>query len=143
MNALPFGLPQRILDGSPDAVLVSDRAGKILYWNAASERTFGFTGVEVLGSSMDVIIPERLRGGYWGGWNEVMGTGVTRYGAERLLAVPALHKDGRQLSVEFSIQLVTPHVPGPVLERAAALGVRGVTVETGPDEFVTTFTRKA
>jgi PAS domain S-box-containing protein len=222
MNALPFGLPQRILDGSPDAVLVSDRAGKILYWNAASERTFGFTGVEVLGSSMDVIIPERLRGRHWGGWNEVMETGVTRYGAERLLAVPALHKDGRQLSVEFSIQLVpddagriafvvavfrdvterfqrektlrqrvkelealpgaqrlvkrldarplkaqgihpveevlrdlaalcagetyelvTPHVPGPVLERAAALGVRGVTVETGPDEFVTTFTRKA
>ncbi len=33
---------------------------------------FGFTGVEVLGSSMDVIIPERLRGRHWGGWNEVM-----------------------------------------------------------------------
>jgi signal transduction histidine kinase len=31
---------------------------------------------------------------------------VTRYGAGDLLAVPALHKDGRTLSIEFSIQLL-------------------------------------
>ena len=56
---------------------------------------------------MDLIVPERLRGRHWGGWDQVMETGVTRYGAGQLLAVPALHKDGRQLSVEFSIQLLT------------------------------------
>lgn len=39
-------------------------------------------------------------------------------------------------------ELVTPHPPGPILERAAALGVRGTTVETGPEEFVTCFTRE-
>lgn len=38
-------------------------------------------------------------------------------------------------------ELVTPHLPEKVLERAAALGVTGATVETGPGEFVTTFTR--
>lgn len=38
-------------------------------------------------------------------------------------------------------ELVTPHLPGPVLERAAALGVRATTVETWPEEFVTTFER--
>lgn len=38
-------------------------------------------------------------------------------------------------------QLVTPHVPGPILERAAAIGVRGETAETGPEEFVTTFVK--
>ena len=35
-----------------------------------------------------------------------MRTGVTRYGEGQLLAVPALHKDGRQVSIEFSIQLL-------------------------------------
>ena len=35
-----------------------------------------------------------------------MTTGATRYGEGQLLAVPALHKDGRQISIEFSIQLV-------------------------------------
>jgi uncharacterized protein (DUF2249 family) len=39
-------------------------------------------------------------------------------------------------------ELVTPHVPGPILERAAALGVEGTTVQAGPEEFVTTFTRE-
>jgi PAS domain S-box-containing protein len=55
---------------------------------------------------MDFIIPERLRGRHWDGWETTMRTGVTRYGEGQLLAVPALHKDGRQLSIEFSIQLL-------------------------------------
>lgn len=38
-------------------------------------------------------------------------------------------------------ELVTPHVPGPILEKAAAIGVRGSTAEVAPEEFVTTFTR--
>ncbi len=106
MDELPDDLPRRILDGSPDALLVSDRGGAIRGWNAAAERLFGFSAAEALGQSMDLIIPERLRGRHWGGWDHVMETGVTRYGAGQLLAVPAAHKDGRQLSVEFSIQLL-------------------------------------
>jgi PAS domain S-box-containing protein len=106
MNALPDDLPGRILEGSPDAVLVSDRAGVIRGWNGAAERLFGFPAAEAIGVSMDLIVPERLRGRHWGGWGQVMESGVTRYGSGQLLAVPALHQDGRQLSVEFSIQLL-------------------------------------
>jgi nitric oxide dioxygenase len=106
MNGLPDDLPRRILEGSPDAVLVSDRGGAIRGWNGAAERLFGFTEAEALGASMDLIVPERLRARHWGGWDQVMASGVTRYGAGQLLAVPALHQDGRQLSVEFSIQLL-------------------------------------
>ncbi len=98
--------PRRILDGSPDAILVADREGKVRYWNAAAERVFGFSAAEAIGTSMDLIIPERLRGRHWDGWETTMRTGVTRYGEGQLLAVPALHKDGRQLSIEFSIQLL-------------------------------------
>jgi len=106
MNTLPDDLPRRLLDGSPDAVLVSDRDGLTRYWNAAAARLFGWSAEEVLGQSMDLIIPERLRGRHWDGWNRVMETGHTRYGDGQLLAVPAAHKDGRTLSVEFSIQLL-------------------------------------
>jgi PAS domain S-box-containing protein len=35
-----------------------------------------------------------------------MSTGLTRYGEGQVLAVPALHKDGHQISIEFSIQLL-------------------------------------
>ena len=104
--ALPPDLPVRILDSSPDAILICDSAGTVRYWNAAAERVFGFRTAEAVGASMDLIIPERLRARHWAGWEATMRTGVTHYGAGRLLAVPALHKDGRQVSIEFSIQLV-------------------------------------
>jgi PAS domain S-box-containing protein len=106
MSALPSGLSQQLFDGSPDAILVSDRDGVTRYWNAAATRLFGFTAEEAVGKSMDLIVPDRLRGRHWDGWNKVMETGVTRYGAGQLLAVPATHRDGRTLSVEFSIQLL-------------------------------------
>lgn len=106
MTSLPYDLAARILDGSPDAVMVCDRTGVVRYWNPAAERVFGFRGAEAVGSSMDFIIPDRLRARHWAGWDAAMTTGVTRYGEGHLLAVPALHKDGRQISIEFSIQLL-------------------------------------
>jgi hypothetical protein len=48
-----------------------------------------------------------------------------------------------RLGPDEAYELVTPHLPGPVLERAAALGVKSTSVQTGPDEVVTTFTREA
>ena len=106
MTPLPGDLCRRILEGSPDAVLVSGRDGLVRGWNPACTRLFGFSEAEAIGQSMDLIIPERLRGRHWAGWDHVMETGVTRYGDGQLLAVPATHKDGRTLSVEFSIQLL-------------------------------------
>lgn len=106
MTALTDHLSRRILDGSPDAILICDREGTVRYWSAAAERIFGFSGTEAVGASMDLIIPERLRSRHWAGWHTTMRTGITRYGAGQLLAVPALRKDGRQISIEFSIQLL-------------------------------------
>ena len=106
MMLLTHELAVRILDGSPDAVLVCDRAGVVRYWNSGARRIFGFDATEAVGVSMDLIIPERLRARHWAGWNASMQTGVTRYEQGELLAVPALHKDGRQISIEFSIQLL-------------------------------------
>jgi len=98
-------LCRRIVEGAGDAILFGDREGIIRYWNAGAAAMFGWSAVEAVGNSMDLIIPERLRGRHWGGWDVVMKTGVTRYGRD-LLAVPASRKDGSPLSIEFTIQLV-------------------------------------
>jgi hypothetical protein len=50
-------------------------------------------------------------------------------------------RDLAALGPDEAYELVTPHAPGHVLERAGALGVRWTSVETGPGEVVTTFTR--
>ncbi|MEQ8816685.1 MAG: PAS domain-containing protein [Thalassobaculum sp.] len=95
-----------LLRGLPDALIVSDAEGIIEFWNAAAERVFGFSVDDALGSSLDIIIPERLRARHWSGYAETMKTGHSRYGAGDLLAVPALHKDGRRLSIQFSIMIL-------------------------------------
>ena len=59
--ALPHDLSVRILDGSPDAILICDSGGMVRYGNNAAERVFGFRVTEALGVSMNLIIPERLR----------------------------------------------------------------------------------
>jgi len=88
-----------------DAVVISDASGAITLWNPAAERMFGFTQEEALGNSLDLIIPERLRGRHWSGYEKTMATGETRYGHD-VLRVPAVHKDGRSLSIAFTVALL-------------------------------------
>ncbi len=87
----------------PDGVMLADQDGIIRFWNAGCQRVFGFTAEEAIGRSMDIIIPENLRARHWEGYAETMRTGQTRYGGGDLLSVPALHKNGTRISVEFSI----------------------------------------
>ncbi len=86
-------------------VLFADRGGIIQLWNAGAEATFGYTADEAIGQSLDLIIPERLRDRHWDGYRRVMATGETVY-ATRLLSVPAKRKDGRRISLEFSVALI-------------------------------------
>ena len=98
-------LCRTIVESAPDAIVVGGRDGNVLPWNAGAESIFGFSAAEAMGRPMDLIIPERLRGRHWHGWDQVMKTGHTRYGRD-ILAVPASRKDGAPLSIEFTIQLV-------------------------------------
>lgn len=88
-----------------DALMVCDAQGAIRLWNPACERMFGFTQAEVLGQTMDMIIPERLRGRHWEGYHKTMATGVTKYGTD-LLKVPAVDKQGRAMSIAFTVSLL-------------------------------------
>jgi PAS domain S-box-containing protein len=88
-----------------DAVIVADPNGNIVGWNAAATRIFGFSEAEVLGQSLTLIIPERLRHRHNVGFDKSMETGTTRYGSQ-LLKVPAIHKDGRTLSIAFSVAML-------------------------------------
>ena len=98
-------LAHAILD-APDAVIYSDSEGMIRFWNRGAERLFGFSAAEALGQSLDIIIPERLRERHWTGYDQTMRTGQSRYGEGDLLSVPALHKDGKRISVEFTVAMV-------------------------------------
>jgi PAS domain S-box-containing protein len=120
----PEWLGRRLVEGASEAILFADVEGLVRAWNPGAEAMFGWSAAEILGRSMDVVIPERLRGRHWDGWRKVLETGVTRYSGKDLLAVPALRKDGASLSIEFSIQIVRDDA-GALLGFAAV--IRDVT----------------
>lgn len=104
-HALDDGLLAELVHGLADAVVIADPEGTITYWNDAATRLFGWSPHEAVGQTLDLIIPERLRPRHWTGYREVMASGQTSY-ADRLLEVPALHRDGRDLSIAFTVTLL-------------------------------------
>ena len=88
-----------------DAVVVADANGVIILWNAGAERMFGHSEAEALGKTLDIITPERLRQRHWEGYDKSMSTGTTKYGND-LLRVPAIHKDGRTMSIAFTVAML-------------------------------------
>ena len=94
---------ERFVRNAPDAIIYADEQGVIQFWNGSAERIFGFAEAEALGQTLDIIIPESLRGRHWQGYTATMKSGNTRYGAGEILAVPAMRKDGRRISIEFTI----------------------------------------
>ena len=99
-----------IAEQLPDAVIFADREGLIRHWNPGAQAVFGFTADEVLGQSLDVIIPERLRAPHWAAYRRAIESGHTR-GGNAVRTTRALHKNGRKLYVDFSFGLVLDRVP--------------------------------
>ncbi|MEV6055034.1 PAS domain S-box protein [Streptomyces sp. NPDC052107] len=98
-------LARAIVRESSEAIVVADPEGIIRVWNAGAERMFGHSAAEAVGHSLDLIIPEKLRDRHGKGYRHTMATGETRYG-DKLLGVPATHRDGHRLSIEFTVALL-------------------------------------
>lgn len=88
-----------------DAVVVADRHGTIRLWNHAAAELFGWSAQHAVGQTLDLIIPDKYRNPHWQGYEQVMTTGHTRY-ANRLLEVPAIHRDGHRISIAFTVSLL-------------------------------------
>lgn len=126
MQAIDY---QQLVEAIGDAVVVCDAAGAIVVWNDAAVRMFGFTRDDALGKSLDLIIPERQRQRHWDGYHKTMATGETRYGSD-VLRVPALHKEGRTLSIAFTVAML--HDAGGKVTAIVAV-VRDETVRWGEE----------
>jgi PAS domain S-box-containing protein len=92
-----------VLSTQSDAIVAANKEGIIIYWNPGAERMFGYDSGQALGQSLDIIIPERLRKRHWEGFAHVMNGGRSRYESGDVLAVPAVRRDGTQISVEFTL----------------------------------------
>jgi PAS domain S-box-containing protein len=98
-------IAEQIVNEAHDAIIMADREGIIHLWNKGAENIFGYDQAEVIGRSLNIIIPENLRERHNRGYQQVMESGRSRYASE-LLAVPAINKNGSRISVEFSLVLI-------------------------------------
>ena len=114
---------RRIVEQFADGIIFADHFGFIKVWNSGAEAIFGYSKEEALGQSLDLIIPEGLRGAHWAGFNQALSTGLSKYG-RKALVTRSMHKDGRKLYVELSFTLIRNgrhHVIGSVA------GIRDIT----------------
>ncbi|MDP3072404.1 MAG: PAS domain S-box protein [Opitutaceae bacterium] len=92
-----------ILASALDCIIAMDRHGRVIEWNPAAERTFGYSRADAMGQPLgDLIVPVRLR--------EAHGRGLARFLEKgegpvvgRRIEMPALHRDGKEFPVELSI----------------------------------------
>jgi len=92
-----------IATAAKDAIILTDDAGIVIYWNPAAERIFGYTKEEAAGKELHkLILPKRFHIGYKSGLAnfKLTGEGVV---VGRTFEGVAVRKDGTEIPVELSM----------------------------------------
>jgi sigma-B regulation protein RsbU (phosphoserine phosphatase) len=96
-----------LLESMPDAMLVAGRDGKILLVNEQAEQMFGYRREELIGRSVEMLVPPSLRESHAeqrAGYSKSPHTRLMGHGPE----VRAMRKDGSEFPAEISLRpLVT------------------------------------
>ena len=99
-----FQQSQHIMEVMPEAIIVSDSSGKIVLINAQVEDIFGYSRDELIGQSIETLVPERLRGNHRAhrdAYTALAAPPVRAMGQGRELY--ARRKDGSEFSTEISL----------------------------------------
>lgn len=94
-----------MVQGAPNAMLVVGDDGAILTANVRAEEVFGYEARELMGKTVDFLLPERYREGHPGlraGYLDAPRVRSMGHGRD----LTALHKDGRELPVEIGLSPV-------------------------------------
>lgn len=98
---------QEVISASIDGILVVNRDGRIVDYNGAAERIFGYTRDEAIGQNMaDLVFPDHLRKAHDAGMKQYRRTDKKRVVGAGLLPLDAKRKDGTVFQVEATIAAV-------------------------------------
>ena len=93
---------RRVVEAAPNAMIMVDKEGRITLVNLQAEKTFGYPREELLGRSIEMLVPERLRSGHRGFRHDYFCDAQSRsMGAGRELF--GRRKDGSEVPVEIGL----------------------------------------
>jgi len=96
------GFKDSVVAGALDCIITTDNAGKVLEFNPAAERTFGYARAAVLGKLVaDVFRPSGLRDLLTGGLTVIAPPGGEGELLGRRLETTAIRSDGTEVAVEL------------------------------------------
>jgi PAS domain S-box-containing protein len=108
--AIPNKLADRrfreLIEDAPDAILQVDAKGTIVLANRTAETMFGYGREELLGSSIDLLVPMGNRGAHANHRKGFMHSGVPRVMGQGMGDLHARRKDGSEVSVEIGLNPV-------------------------------------
>jgi diguanylate cyclase (GGDEF)-like protein/PAS domain S-box-containing protein len=91
-----------LLDAAPDALVVINEDGRIVLVNAQTERLFGYAREELIGRSVELLVPERFRAGHPKRRSAYVGDPHPRPMGARM-DLYGCHQDGSEFPVEISL----------------------------------------
>jgi PAS domain S-box-containing protein len=91
-----------LLEAAPDGIVGVTHDGRIALLNAQAERLFGYHRDELLGQSVDILVPERIRSAHPGHRGHYFGNPKARPMGQGM-ALAAVRKDGTEFPAEISL----------------------------------------
>ncbi len=85
-----------------DAIISSDSAGNIIFWNSGAEKTFGQREEAVLGQPLGIILPERLRAMHRAWMARFPATDEMRASGKTVELI-GLRQDGGEFPIELTL----------------------------------------
>ncbi len=90
-----------VVDASKDAMIAIDHEGLVTLFNPAAEEMFGRKNEEIVGQSLDVLMPEEYRERHRQYVKGFFTPGESRGAIGEILELPALRRDGTVFPVEL------------------------------------------
>ncbi|MEQ1803054.1 MAG: ATP-binding protein [Gammaproteobacteria bacterium] len=97
------GIAQEMVHHAPDALLLVDARGQIVYVNAAAVELFGYTASELIGQTIEQLVPAQSRGIHERYRDGFLSAPATREMGARLVALSACRKDGTEFPAEIRL----------------------------------------
>ena len=100
-----FQQTRGVMDVTPEAIILSDEAGRIVMVNAHACEMFGYAEDELLGQPVEMLVPPRLRAAHRGHRERYDGVAISRGMGDRM-DLCACRKDGGEFPVDVSIGML-------------------------------------